>query len=195
MNDEAKRLGILGGLFDPIHTGHIGISHFAMRRLNLEKVLFIPTYEPPHKEKFSSYDDRKNMVQLAIGDIPGFELSEVEKEIEGPSYSVNTLKKLHEIYPEYEIYFIIGSDNLGKMEEWHRPEKIFDLAHVVMANRPGDDRPEQSRFEERMIKIKMPPMDISSTEIRNMVREGKAIDKFVPPDVVKYIRTEGLYVR
>ena len=134
------------------------------------------------------------MAELAIADYRGYELSKLESEIEGLSYTVHTLEKLHELYPQYEMYFIIGSDNLRKMEDWYHPEEIFRMCTVVMGNRPGAEGEKDGRFADKLMRIEIEPVDISSTEIRQMVREDKSIEQFVPPAVAEYIRKEGLYV-
>jgi nicotinate-nucleotide adenylyltransferase len=193
MKERRNRLGILGGLFDPIHFGHISLCREAQKQLDLDRVLFIPSYHPPHKHKVSSYKHRRSMVELAIRDIPDFLLSDLESEIEGPSYTVKTLTRLAQKYPDFELYFIIGSDNLKKMEEWYQPEKIFQLATVVMGNRPGEEGLRTGAFEDRLKRIRIHPVDISSTEIREAVRDNRAINAYVPPQVAEYIAREGLY--
>lgn len=194
MKERRNRLGILGGLFDPIHIGHISLCREAQKQLDLDRVVFIPTYLPPHKHEISAYQHRRRMVELAIEDIPDFLLSDLESEIEGPSYTVKTLMRLNQIYPDFELYFIIGSDNLKKMEEWYQPEKIFQLATVVMGNRPGEEGTRTGLLEDKLKRINIHPVDISSTEIREAVRNCKPIDRFVPPRVAEYIAREGLYV-
>jgi nicotinate-nucleotide adenylyltransferase len=194
MKERRNKLGILGGLFDPIHFGHISLCREAQKQFDLDRILFIPSYHPPHKHKVSSYKHRRKMVELAIKDIPDFLLSDLESEIEGPSYTVMTLTRLVQKYPDFELYFIIGSDNLKKMEEWYQPEKIFQMATVVMGNRPGEEGLRSGQFEGRLKRIEIHPMDISSTEIREAVRNNRTINEYVPPLVAKYIAEEGLYV-
>jgi nicotinate-nucleotide adenylyltransferase len=195
MNEPRNKLGILGGLFDPIHYGHLSLSSHARLQLKLEKVLFVPSYYPPHRREISPYKHRLRMTRIAVENEKYFEASDLESNIKGLSYTVNTLERIKDIYPEYELYFIIGSDNLEKMEEWHKPELIFELAHVVMGERPGEDSTADSPFRDRILKIEMEPVDISSTEIREMVREKKSIDGLVPPKVAEYIVRNKLYVR
>lgn len=194
MKELKNKLGFLGGLFDPIHNGHLSLCRQIQIKLKLAKILFIPSYHPPHKDKYSGYDHRCNMTSLAILDQANFELSKLESEIKGPSYTVHTLERLHLLYPDYEIFFIIGSDNLAKMEEWHKPEEIFRLCTVVMGNRPGAEGCKGGRFENRLLRIEIEPLDISSTELRLAVKRGESIEQFVPPAVANYIAREGLYV-
>lgn len=194
MNEPRNNLGILGGLFDPIHYGHLSLSSHAKSQLNLEKVLFIPSYVPPHRIEISSYEHRLKMTSLALKNEQYCEASDMESKMKGLSYTVNTLERLKNIYPNYELYFIIGSDNLSKMEEWHKPEDIFKLAHVVMGERPGEENILSSIFRDRIEIIQMEPVDISSTMIREMVRAHKPIDILVPPAVAEYIIRNKLYV-
>jgi len=194
MIELKNKLGFLGGLFDPIHNGHLSLCRQIQKKLNLNKILFIPSYHPPHKDRYSAYIHRCNMTSLAIFNQPDFELSKLESEIKGPSYTVNTLERLHLLFPEYDIYFIIGSDNLAKMEEWHKPEDIFRLSTVVMGNRPGEEGRKSGIFEDKLMRIEIEPVDLSSTEIRKAVKRGESIEHFVPPAVAQYIAEEGLYV-
>lgn len=194
MNEPRNNLGILGGLFDPIHYGHLALSSHARSQLKLDKVLFIPSYVPPHRIEISPYKHRLRMTKIALEDEPHCEASDMESKMKGLSYTVNTLEHLKAIYPNYELYFIIGSDNLSKMEEWHKPEEIFNLAHVVMGVRPGEDSAIDNPFKDRIVKIKMEPVDISSTEIRKRVREHKTIEGLVPRPVAEYITRNKLYV-
>lgn len=194
MKEQKNRLGFLGGLFDPIHNGHLSLCRQIQSQLKLDKILFIPAYMPPHKHRYSDYEHRCRMTTLAISDISGFELSRLESEIRGLSYTVHTLEKLHESYPAHEIYFMIGSDNLHKMEDWYHPEDIFRMCTVVMGNRPGLEGEQGGKFADKLMRLDIEPLDISSTEIRQFVREGKPIEQFVPPAVAEYIKKEGLYV-
>jgi len=194
MNEYRSKLGFIGGLFDPIHLGHLSLCIQAHMQLGLDKVLFIPSFHPPHKDQTTSYEHRMSMVKLAIRDFKGFEISNIESDIEGPSFTVKTIAKLIELYTESDIYFIIGEDNITNMEEWYKPEEIFKLSKVVMGNRPGSTPDDNARFNDMLIRIDIPPMDISSTDIRKAVSERRSIDDLVPDVVKEYIAREGLYV-
>ncbi|NIR65864.1 MAG: nicotinate (nicotinamide) nucleotide adenylyltransferase [candidate division Zixibacteria bacterium] len=194
MNGRRNRLGVLGGLFDPIHHGHLSLSRHALEQLQLLKVLLIPTYNPPHREEISDYSHRLKMTEIAVKDKAGLQASAIESHIRGHSYSLKTLRKLKDEFPEFALYFLIGSDNLKKMEDWHKPEEIMRLAQVVMAERPGEEGSAPARFEKKIMKIEMPPVDISSTQIREAVRRGDPIDDYVPEEVAQYIDRNKLYV-
>jgi nicotinate-nucleotide adenylyltransferase len=194
MNEHRIKLGFIGGLFDPIHLGHLSLCIQAHMQLGLDKVLFIPSFHPPHKVQTTSYEHRMNMVKQAILDFNGFEISDIESEIKGPSYTVKTIRKLIDLYPGSEIFFIIGEDNITSMEEWYKPEEIFKYSKVVMGNRPGETPKSNARFNDMLVRISIPPMNISSTEIRKAVHENRSIDNLVPDVVSEYIAREGLYV-
>ncbi|MBD3218479.1 MAG: nicotinate (nicotinamide) nucleotide adenylyltransferase [candidate division Zixibacteria bacterium] len=193
MNGRRNKLGILGGLFDPIHHGHLALSRHALEQLILNKVLLIPTYNPPHREEISDYAHRLRMAEISVENEDCLEASNLESHIEGQSYTLKTLKKLKTEYPEFALYFLIGSDNLKKMEDWYKPEEIMNLAQIVMAKRPGKEGTAPGKYGDRIIKIDMPPVDISSTQIREAVRSGRPIDKFVPEKVAEYIKGNNLY--
>jgi nicotinate-nucleotide adenylyltransferase len=193
MNGRRNKLGILGGLFDPIHYGHLALSRHALEQLNLTKVLLIPSHNPPHREEISDYTHRLRMTEIAVEKDDGLEASDLESHIEGQSYTLKTLKRLRKQYPEFTLYFLIGSDNLKKMEDWYKPEEIMSLAQVVMAKRPGEEGSAPGKYRERIIEIDMPPVDISSTQIREAVRSGRPIDKLVPEKVAQYIKGNNLY--
>lgn len=194
MKELKNKLGVLGGLFDPIHYGHLSLCRQIREKLSLAKVIFVPTYNPPHKTKCSDFEHRMKMTELSIAEIPEFEASALEAEITGPSYTIKMLEKVKLHYPEFELYFIIGSDNLAKMEEWYQPDLIFSLAQVVMGNRPGPDGSLTGKYEQKLLKLEIEPTDISSTQIRAAVKAGANIKKYLPTQVADYIIKEGLYV-
>jgi len=194
MNGRRNKLGVLGGLFDPIHHGHLSLSRHALEQLQLQRVLLIPTYNPPHRQEISDYRHRLKMTEIAVRDETGLEASDIESRIKGHSYTLKTLKKLKDEFPEFALYFLIGSDNLKKMEDWHKPEEIMKLARVVMADRPGNEGTAPARYRDRIMRIEMPPVDISSTQIRQAVRRGERIDDYVPEEVAQYISRNELYV-
>ena len=197
------RAGILGGTFDPIHYGHLVIAEDARVALQLEKVLFIPAREPPHKPKgsYSPFQDRVRMTELAISGNPYLELCLIEAKRPGPSYSVDTLRDLQAtLGPGAELYFIVGMDSLSNILAWHQPKELISLCRLVVAERAGYqvDLSELERalpgLRERMVLIDTPELSISSTDLERRVRCGLPIRYQVPPDVERYIREHGLYV-
>jgi nicotinate-nucleotide adenylyltransferase len=188
------RVGILGGTFDPPHNGHIAIARAALKELGLDKVVFIPARIPPHKTKriIASPEDRFNMLRLAIDAYPDFEISRIELDRPGPSYTADTLERLRAIDPETELVLLIGTDNVSEIEGWHEPERIATLATLAAANRPGFNP--GGKYADRVVYFDMPPMDISSTEVRNRIRADMPITDLVPPEVESYIIKRRLYI-
>jgi len=191
---QITKFGILGGLFDPIHNGHLSLCKAALEQLNLDNVLLIPAYDHPHRQQISSFEQRCEMVLIAIKEFDQYRLSRIESQIEKPSYTTKTLEFLKKDFPETDLYFIIGSDNLSKIETWYEPEDIFEQAKVVMGDRPGPESDLESKYSDRIDRINMTPVDISSTQIREAVRTGQDISNWVPSEVADYISRNGLYV-
>jgi len=187
------RLGILGGTFDPPHNGHIAIARAALKECNLQKIIFIPAKYPPHKpiEKVTSEPDRLNMLKLAVKDHAEFEVSDIELKRDGLSYTIETLREIRKRNPGIEIVFIIGADNISEMESWFKPDEILNTATVVAFNRPGFAP--AGRFKSLIKMFKMPPVNISSTEIREKVKAGKTVSELVPIAVNDYLRNNSLY--
>ncbi len=188
-----SRIGILGGTFDPPHNGHIAIAETAIRKLKLEEVIFVPAKLPPHKssEKISSRQDRLAMLRLAVGGKERIEISEIEFDRRGPSYTVDTLAELQKQNPDDEFYFLIGADNISEMESWHQPEKILEMVKVVAAGRPGFSA--AGKFAAMIESFDMTPVNISSTIIREKVRSDQSISGLLPAAVEEYILKQKLY--
>lgn len=188
------KLGILGGTFDPIHYGHLTLAEEARLKLELDKIVFIPTNIPPHKgeREITPAVLRYKMVNLAIKNNPYFELSDIEIRRGNVSYTVDTLKQLHGEYPKgTEFYFITGSDSLSIIDSWKDPEEIFKLCVFVVAKRPGFQLKKELPYGSKVIEIT--PVDVSSSEVREMVKKGESISSFVPTKVVDFIEKNGLY--
>lgn len=192
----ARHIGIFGGAFDPIHIGHLIIGQEIMLQCALDRVVFMPSGEPPLKRTMASAEDRAMMVSLAVRDYSGFELSRFELSRPGKSYTINTLRHLRRNMGENtKIFLIIGADNAVEMGDWFDPEGVLDLAHVVVAERSGFERERVDPvFKSRMRFVETPLLDISSTAIRERVRTKRPISFFVPDAVADYIRTHGLYL-
>ena len=185
--------GILGGTFDPPHYGHIALAEAAIRELELSRVIFIPANIPPHKNTkiISSKDHRFNMLKLSLEGREEFAISDIEYRREGPSYTIDTILRLKEQFPDDDFCFLLGADNVLEMEEWYHPDKIFETVIVAAVNRPGFVP--RGKFVSKVRYFDMEPVDISSTHIRERVRDGKDITGMVPPVVEDYIREQCLY--
>lgn len=191
-----KRLGILGGTFDPIHFGHLILAEQLKEELKLQKVMFIPSANPPHKENHpvSSAINRLGMVKIAIRDNPDFLISDLELKRRGKSYTIDTLTQIKKLYKDSELFFLLGSDAIDELPTWKEPDKIFQKVKVVIALRPGFDRiNRENRFVKKSLLIPINGLNISSTQIREKVRIRKSIRYLVPPEVEKFIRAKKLY--
>jgi len=189
-----KPVGILGGSFDPIHLGHLITSYDVLEKRNLEKIIFIPCHISPHKTDQKPTEDthRLNMVKLAIEQYPYFEFSDYEIHKGDVSYTYNTLVELKKSYDQIEL--IIGFDNLIVFDKWHRPDDILQLATVVVMKREIDYIPaKHNKYFDSVILLETTLIDISSTEIRERVKNGSSIDYLVPSKVKEYISAHGLY--
>lgn len=184
-------------MFDPIHNGHLIAAEAAREACGLERVLFIPASNPPHKRypDMAPAEARAEMVRLAILDHPCFELSPVELRRAGRSYTADTLSELRRTLGDgVRLFLIIGADNVTEIASWHRPDAIMDMATVVVARRPGAS-PEQAdpALIHRMEFAETPSVEISSTDIRGRIREGRSVRYLVPREVESYIYERGLY--
>ena len=197
-------IGIYGGTFDPVHLGHLIVAEEARIKLNLEKVLFVPAGMPWMKARQRNVTEaahRIAMVRLAIAGNPCFELSTIDVEQPGLSYSVQTVVSLREkLGADVKVYFILGCDSLNQIDQWKEPGKLISMCYMVAAPRPGCRPPDLKRLEPlvpgvtyRTVYLEMDPIGISSSEIRRRAAEGISIRYFVPPDVECYIRDNGLY--
>ena len=196
------RLGLLGGTFDPPHYGHLLAAQEVAWRLNIDRVLFLPARQNPLKrgEASSSAEDRCEMVALAVADNPSFELSRLDLDRPPPSYTADLLRALQS--PEHELFFLVGADILPELPKWREPQQIVQLARLVVVNRPGAPPPDLERVEtvlpgvrERVERVQIPGVDVSSREIRKRVAAGRPIRYLTPPAVERYIMDRRLYRR
>lgn len=200
-----KKVGIMGGTFDPIHTGHLILGESAYEQFGLSRVLFMPSGNPPHKKdrQGASNEQRTRMVQLAVEDNPHFELSLEEMHELGYIYTSKTLQRLTEKNPDTDYYFIMGADSLMYFDQWHEPEIISALCTVVVAVRDHlSDEQMDLKIKElhdtlhtRILKLETPNMDISSHQIRSWISEGRGCRYYLPDRVREYILKEGLYLQ
>jgi nicotinate-nucleotide adenylyltransferase len=193
---------VIGGSFDPIHLGHLIIAEEARVELGLDRVVFVPAGQPPHKldQRLTPPEHRLNMVRLAIADHDRFFVSRVDLDRDGPCYSVDTVRLLQEAWgAEAEISFLVGADSLADLPTWYRPRDLLYLCHIVATPRPGyqvDLEGLERRLPGASARIRVidaPLLDISSTEIRERVRSGRPIRYLVHPAVKGYIDQHGLY--
>jgi nicotinate-nucleotide adenylyltransferase len=204
-SESATKIGVLGGTFDPIHNGHLGIADAACRELGLARVLFVPARDPWLKGRgdVTPSRDRFEMIKLAITGNPRYKISRVDLQREGPSYTVDTLSDLRrKLGAAAELYFILGMDAIEDLPEWREPERIVQMCQLVVAKRPGVDIIDLNALEARLpgisgrvVVIDNDLYDINSTGIRRLVAAGRSISGLVPDAVARYIRENGLYVK
>ena len=198
---ERKRVGIMGGTFNPIHLGHMIVAECAYESFNLDEVLFVPSGQSYMKENVLDPKTRITMTGISIEDNSHFALSTIEVERGGNSYSYETIRDLKASRPDTDFFFIVGADSIMNMDKWKCPEKIFSEVTVLVAVRAGYDKAELEAKIEEFKKsygadIQMLPIttvDISSTNIRDRVREGKSIRYMVHYKVIEYINKNRIY--
>ena len=186
-----QRLCVFGGTFDPVHTAHLKMAQHALEEFQLDRVIFVPAGNPPHKTAISSYEDRLRMLQLACAGKPRFEVSEIERGNKR-SFTVDTLEKLRrQISPEDKLFFLIGADAFSDLETWHRWQDVVQLTEFIVVSRPGATyRVPPGAKVHRLEDIRMPT---ASSAIRAKLAAGKAA-RDVPAAVRDYIAERGLYV-
>ena len=187
------KIGILGGTFNPIHIGHLILAEEAREKLGLDKVIFVPTYLPPHKDNsnIAAAASRLEMVRLAIKGNKQLAVSDIEIKRNGRSYTIDTIKEFKKAYPEESLYFIIGSDLLTYLNEWKDLNDIISMVKFVAATRPGYPL---EKIPSYISTVAIRAVDISGFEIRQCVRENKSFRYLVPDAVYKYILKKKLYL-
>ena len=205
MCDSTKKVGIMGGTFDPIHNGHLVIAQAALDTMNLDEVLFIPSGTPYLKDLTTVLSKKKrvSMTGLAIEDNPKFALSTIEIDREGNSYSYETLEELKKQNPDVEYYFILGADSLLYLEKWKNPDRLMASCTLLTAVRDDCDEVKiqdaikylQDQYNAKIVLLPTPRLDISSTMIRKRVQEGKSIRYMVPDSVIDFIQKHDIYVK
>ena len=215
MASELKPIGVFGGVFDPVHYGHLALAREAADRLDLAEVRFVPANVPPHRgQPHVSAEQRVQMLKLAISGNPCFVLDQREILREGASYTVDTLNSIRaELSGKRPLYLLMGADAFAGLASWHRWKKLFGLAHIVVVQRPGFDleqlrSPLREEFAKRSAKspraalgkpcgsiivLDAKPVDISASMIRERLAGGKSAHDLLPPLVLDYIQAEGLY--
>jgi nicotinate-nucleotide adenylyltransferase len=204
MEKMRKKIGIMGGTFDPIHVGHLILGERAYEQLKLDKVLFMPSGNPPHKKNRigrASDEQRVEMVTRAIADNPHFELSLTEMNEDGYSYTYRTLEMLKSQHPDTDYYFIIGADSLYDFHTWREPGRICGACSIVAATRnhtPAEQlslqmKKLEAQFGGHFLRLDTMNIDISSHLVRQWITEGKSLKYYVPDEVIAYIREHSIY--
>ena len=195
--DAAHRVGVFGGTFDPPHLGHAIVAREVADALALERLLWVPASIPPHKtgRTITPGAVRRRLVEAAVAHDPRFALCDLELERGGVSYTVDTLRRLRADHPGWSLSLVMGSDLAGGLRSWKEPEAVLDLAELVVISRPGPgaggtgEMPATSRVRT----VQVTPVDISSSRVRERVRQGLSVCDMVSPPVLAVIEREGLY--
>lgn len=193
------RLGLLGGTFDPVHMGHLVLAEICREACELDELWFVPTGNPPHKKKagISSAKARTEMLELAVAGHKEFSVRDIETKRQGTTYTVDTLQDLANEEADRELFFLIGTDSLHDFMSWREPERIAELATIVVVNRGGEVEPDLSvlpaEIANKFVVVSIPDVAFSSSEIRSRIQLGKSIRFMVPRAVEAYIQQHELY--
>ncbi len=193
----ARRIGVMGGTFDPVHHGHLVAASEVAHNFALDEVIFVPTGQPYQKEArvVSPAEDRYLMTVIATASNPRFSVSRVDIDRPGPTYTIDTLRELHAAGPDDELFFITGADALAEILTWHAVDELFTLAHFVGCTRPGHRLSGAGLPEDKVSLVEIPALTISSTECRARVVAGEPVWYLVPDGVVQYIAKRRLYAK
>ncbi|WP_431277254.1 nicotinate-nucleotide adenylyltransferase [Leifsonia poae] len=188
------RVGVMGGTFDPIHHGHLVAASEVAQSFDLDEVIFVPTGQPWQKgAAVSTGEHRYLMTVIATAANPRFTVSRVDIDREGPTYTIDTLRDLHEARPEAELFFITGADAIAQILSWRDVQELWDLAHFVAVSRPGHDLSISGLPQQDVSLLEVPALAISSTDCRTRVSRGFPVWYLVPDGVVQYISKHHLY--
>ncbi len=187
------RLAVLGGAFDPPHIGHLLLAQWALEELGIDRVVFMPYFSSAYKRPVASAEDRVEMVRLAIAGIEGFELDTREVERGGITYTIDTVEDLLKERPGLEIYWLLGADALRGLPSWKDWEKLVKLVKFAVATRHSEGLADQLRDMVGVVYLSMPRIEISSSLIRERLRQGLSVRFLVPNEVEAYIKRHGLY--
>lgn len=186
-----KKVGILGGTFNPPHYGHLLIANEVLAALDLDEIWFMPNGEPPHKKKVESISDeeRLQMIKMAIKGNEAFRIETIELTRKGPSYTVDTMRLMNQQYPEYQFFFIIGADMIEYLPKWRHIDELVKLVQFV-----GVERPSYSQLTDYpVLYVDVPAVDISSSMIRERLKNGKTVRYLLPDSVINFIEEKHLY--
>jgi nicotinate-nucleotide adenylyltransferase len=187
------RLGVMGGTFDPIHLGHLVAAEAAAEHFKLDSVIFIPAGDPWQKTTYASAQDRLAMTKLAVAGHSNFQVSTIDIDRPGPTYTVDTLQELRNLEPSAELFFITGADSLSGIGTWKQVEELWPLATFVGVSRPGHALKAPIYAGARIELLEIPALSVSSTGIRAKVDSGESIGDLVPEAVSEYIKDQNLY--
>jgi len=188
-----RRIGVMGGTFDPIHHGHLVAASEVANHFGLDEVIFVPTGQPYQKDNVTEGEHRYLMTVIATASNPRFAVSRVDIDRDGPTYTVDTLRDLRDQYPDSDLFFISGADAIAQSLEWKDIDAALNVAHFVAVTRPGHKLSVSGLPPEHVTQLEIPALAISSTDCRERVRAGSPVWYLVPDGVVQYIAKHALY--
>jgi nicotinate-nucleotide adenylyltransferase len=192
-----KKIGLFFGSFNPIHIGHLILANYILENSDMDELWFVVSPQNPFKEKKSLLKDhnRLDMVQLAVKNYPKMRASNVEFSLPQPSYTIDTLTYLHEKYPDHSFSLIMGEDNLGSLHKWKNFENLIKNHHIIVYPRMFEGEKKVSEYlqHENISLIEAPVIELSATEIRNMIKDGKNVRPMLPPEVFEYLDGSSFY--
>ncbi|MEV8564690.1 nicotinate-nucleotide adenylyltransferase [Streptomyces sp. NPDC051322] len=195
MGEQKRRLGVMGGTFDPIHHGHLVAASEVASQFQLDEVVFVPTGQPWQKSHkvVSPAEDRYLMTVIATASNPQFSVSRIDIDRSGPTYTIDTLRDLRDLNTDADLFFITGADALAQILTWRNAEELFSLSHFIGVTRPGHILSDDGLPEGGVSLVEVPAMAISSTDCRARVQQGEPVWYLVPDGVVRYIDKRQLY--
>lgn len=192
-----KRVGLFGGSFNPVHVGHLVIAEQALSQANLDLVLWMPAFRPPHKAdaRMPSAFDRLAMCRLATVGQPGFEVSDLEIQREGVSFTVDTVRKLEELHPDWDLHMILGSDSLAALDTWKDPAGLLEKVTLIVYPRHGDEKTAErlEATQARGFLLDAPLLAISASDVRGRLARGQSVRYLIPDRVLSYVEDHALY--
>lgn len=195
-----KKIGIMGGTFDPIHYGHILIAAKVKKSFHLDEVVFVPSGNPPHKKErtITPAEHRLNMVKKAVAGIRGFSVSTMEIDRAGYSYALDTVNEFYRLYgDDIDLYFITGADAIAEIATWHKADELMGKCRFIASARPGyqidKSHAAVEAYKDRIFLFRETALAVSSSEIRQRIRQGKSVTSMLPEDVEQYIKAHRLY--
>ncbi|HEX4059088.1 MAG TPA: nicotinate-nucleotide adenylyltransferase [Galbitalea sp.] len=192
-SERRRRVGIMGGTFDPIHNGHLVAASEVQQHFGLDEVLFVPTGQPWMKPAVTGGEHRYLMTVIATAANPRFTVSRIDIDREGPTYTIDTLRDVRELHPDADLFFISGADAIAQILDWKDAEELWTLAHFVAVSRPGHDLVISALPAGEVSSLEVPALAISSTDCRSRVSRGFPVWYLVPDGVVQYISKHHLY--
>ncbi len=199
---SCKSIAVIGGAFDPVHFGHLAAAQTVYENFDVEKVVLMPLGDAPHKEASAApAEERYKMVLEAVKDNPAFAVSDMEVRRKGKTYTVDTVQEIKDINPDIDIYFVMGADELEAIDTWRMPEKLFELCRVIAVTRPGYNNDGlvkkidevREKYGGEVYFLEIPSLDISSSGLRQKIKDGRSVKYLMPKEALKYIVEHDLY--